>query len=105
MENRLLHVAMTQAIQAADFKARLPHLKLLDIRTPDEIADFNLGGLFITMDVLLEKLDLLSAWQNEEFVVLCYTGLQSKVATTILHKKGFTQARNLEGGLEAYLSL
>ena len=43
--------------------------------------------------------------QNEEIIVVCYTGLQSFAAQAILSKRGFTNIKNLDGGLEAYLSL
>jgi rhodanese-related sulfurtransferase len=96
---------MSNTISSQEFKDRLSELTILDIRTPDEIADFPIGGITILFEELMERLDLLEPYKNQELVVVCYTGLQSKIACTILKKRGFLFIKNLEGGLEAFLSL
>jgi len=80
-------------------------LHLLDVREPDEFAEFNLGGRNIPTDQLPERLQELSDWQNEEIVVVCYYGALSNYASRYLRGRGFDGAKNVEGGLEAYLSL
>ncbi len=96
---------MLNTISPQEFKDRLAELSILDIRTTDEIEDFPIGGICVLFDELMERLDLLEPYKNQELVVVCYTGLQSKIACTILKKRGFSHIKNLEGGLEAYLSL
>jgi adenylyltransferase/sulfurtransferase len=86
-----------------EFKQRLSELTILDIRTPYEIEDFDMGGIQIPLDELLLNLSKIESLKNEEIVVICYTGLQSEIACKILAKKGFIKIQNLEGGLEAYL--
>jgi adenylyltransferase/sulfurtransferase len=88
---------------ASDFKAELNHLNLLDIRTPREWDDFNLGGFHVSLDTLSERIDEISKEKN--WVIICYNGTQSLIALRLLKAKGFKNMDHLEGGLEAYLSL
>ena len=90
-------------MKALEFKKRLQNLKILDIRTPYEIEEFDMGGIQIPLDELLLNLGTIEHLKNEEIVVICYTGLQSEIACKILAKRGFTKVQNLEDGLEAYL--
>jgi rhodanese-related sulfurtransferase len=92
-------------IAPEEFKERLKTLTILDIRTPYEIEEFDLGGIQVPLDELLLNIDQLSAFINQEIIVICYTGLQSGIAQKILAKRGFNHIKNLEGGLEAYLNL
>ena len=88
---------------AAEFKAELKNVNLLDIRTSREWDDFNLGGFHISLDTLLERIDEISKEKN--WVIVCYNGTQSLIAMRPLKAKGFTHIDHLEGGLEGYLSL
>jgi rhodanese-related sulfurtransferase len=92
-------------MSAEEFKNRLSTLTILDIRTPYEIEEWDLGGIQIPLDELLLNLGLIDSLKNQEIVIICYTGLQSKIAQKILEKRGFTNLKNLEGGLEAFLAL
>lgn len=85
------------------FKNRFPDLNILDIRTPYEIEEFDMGGMQIPLDELLLNLETIAHLKNQEIVIICYTGLQSEIACKILGKRGFSNVQNLEGGLEAYL--
>ncbi|MFM1780009.1 MAG: hypothetical protein RJB49_303 [Bacteroidota bacterium] len=88
---------------AAEFKADITQVNLLDIRTPREWDDFNLGGFHVPLDVLLGRIDEIS--RDKNWVIICYNGTQSLIALRLLKAKGFTKIDHLEGGLEAYLSL
>ena len=92
-------------ITPKEFKDRLPELTILDIRTPYEIEELDLGGMQIPLDELLGNVEQIEHLKNQEVIIICYTGLQSKIAQKILEKKGFKKLRNLEGGLEEYLAL
>jgi rhodanese-related sulfurtransferase len=89
-------------ISAKEFKENLSALSLLDIRTPRERADFDLGGIHIPLDDLLARISELNTSIN--YTVICYNGTQSQIACRLLAAKGY-QAQNVTGGLEAYLSL
>jgi rhodanese-related sulfurtransferase len=92
-------------MKAQEFKNRLPDLTILDIRTPYEIEELDMGGIQIPLDELLLNLEKIEHLKNQEILIICYTGLQSEIACKILKKRGFSKIENLEGGLEAYLSL
>ncbi len=90
------------SISANEFKETLSALSLLDIRTSRERADFDLGGIHIPLDDLLSRVEELNP--DLLYTVICYNGTQSQIACRLLNAKGF-QAQNVDGGLEAYLSL
>ena len=108
---KLLHTSYILppiAVSAEEFKRHLDKkeiLNLVDVRTPREVEDFNLGGIHIPMDELLLRIDQIEHLQNQELILICGTGLLSGIAVKILTKKGFKHVHNLEGGIEAYLSL
>lgn len=91
-----------QSISANDFKEHLSALSLLDIRTPRERVDFDLGGIHIPLDDLLTRIQELNP--TILYTVICYNGTQSQIACRLLTAKGYL-AQNVTGGLEAYLSL
>ena len=92
-------------ISPKEFKERFPMLTILDIRTPYEIEEIDMGGIQIPLDELLMDIKQIEHLKNQEVIIICYTGLQSKIAQKILEKNGFKHLKNLEGGLEAYLAL
>ena len=92
-------------ITPKEFKDRFLDLIILDIRTPYEIEEFDLGGIQIPLDELLLNFEQIEHLKNQEIIIVCFTGLQSKIAQKILEKRGFQHLRNLEGGLEAFLNL
>ncbi|MES2520211.1 MAG: rhodanese-like domain-containing protein [Bacteroidota bacterium] len=92
-------------ISPQEFKERLSELTILDIRTPYEIEEFDMGGFQIPLDELLLSLEKIESLKNQEIIIICYAGLQSEIACKILTKRGFLNLRNLAGGLEAYLTL
>jgi len=90
-------------ISAQAFKQNLDALSVLDIRTQREWDDFNVGGIHIPLDDLLGRINEITP--ENSYTLICYNGTQSHIACQILAAKGFKNCRNLEGGLEAFLSL
>ena len=90
-------------ISAQAFKQNLDALSVLDIRTQREWDDFNVGGIHIPLDDLLARINEISP--KNKYTLICYNGTQSQIACQILTAKGFQNCQNLEGGLEAFLSL
>ena len=90
---------------ATEFKKRFSELTILDIRTPYEIEEFDLGGIQIPLDELLLDINKIEHLKSQEIVIICYTGLQSEIACKILSKRGFLNVQSLEEGLEKYLNL
>ena len=85
-----------------EFKNNIKNLSILDVRTSREWEDFNLGGCHIPLDQLLDRIHEINKSTN--YAVICYNGTQSSIACRLLTAKGF-EIDNLEGGLEAYLSI
>jgi adenylyltransferase/sulfurtransferase len=91
------------SISAQAFKENLDAIAVLDIRTQREWDDFNVGGIHIPLDDLLQRINEISP--ENKYTLICYNGTQSQIACQILSSKGFKNCQNLEGGLEAFLSL
>jgi adenylyltransferase/sulfurtransferase len=91
------------SISAQAFKQNLDALAVLDIRTQREWDDFNVGGIHIPLDDLLARINEISP--ENKYTLICYNGTQSHIACQLLSAKGFKKCQNLEGGLEAFLSL
>jgi len=92
-----------KGISAQAFKQNLDALSVLDIRTQREWEDFNVGGIHIPLDDLLARINEISP--ENSYTLICYNGTQSHIACQILAAKGFKNCQNLEGGLEAFLSI
>jgi len=76
-------------------------LQLIDVRTPEE---FEIGTLpnarNIELDHLRERLGELD--QTLPVVLFCQIGMRGYLAYRILKQQGFTQVKNLTGGLKTY---
>lgn len=78
-------------------------INLVDVREPDERAAFNIGGEFIPLGKIqsmqTEELDDL---KNEEIIFYCRSGNRSGQACLILETMGFTNVKNLVGGMNEW---
>ncbi len=75
---------------------------LLDVREDYERAEFNVGGIHIPLGVLTASFDKLANHKDDEIIVYCRSGKRSGMAQHLLQQSGFTNVRNLEGGMLAY---
>lgn len=75
---------------------------LLDVREGYERAEFNIGGMHIPLGELTASFDKLAIHKDEEIVVYCRSGKRSAMAAHLLGQSGFTNVRNLEGGMLAW---
>lgn len=75
---------------------------LLDVREGYERAEFNIGGMHIPLGELTASFEKLAAHKDEEVVVYCRSGKRSAMAAQLLSQSGFTNVRNLEGGMIAW---
>ncbi len=78
------------------------HFILVDVREPAEHAEFNIGGHLIPMGRFPEAVDHLELYKDEEIVVYCRSGRRSATVQYILQQAGFSNVRNLEGGVLAW---
>ena len=92
-------------ITPAELKERLANGEkpfILDVREDWEYQEQNLGGLNISLGNLPDKLDELEDHKNDEIIVHCRSGARSASAKAFLTQQGFTNVRNLTGGILAY---
>jgi rhodanese-related sulfurtransferase len=82
---------------------------LLDVRESQELAYANLGEgtLLAPMSELaragLEALpDEVTADKHAEIIVFCHHGIRSAQVVAWLQQNGWTNALNMDGGIEAY---
>ncbi|MBN8880269.1 MAG: rhodanese-like domain-containing protein [Chitinophagaceae bacterium] len=92
-----------QTITAEELKARLDageKLNIVDVREPHEHAEFNIGGLLYPLGkVQTMQVDELEPFKDEELIVYCRSGNRSGQACLILDTLGFTNTKNLVGGM------
>ena len=95
---------MSHTITVRELKDRLDKgdkVFLLDVREPHEYSIARIeGSVLIPLGELpssLEKLD-----QDAEIVALCKMGMRSADAVMFLLQQGFTNVKNLVGGIDAW---
>jgi len=76
---------------------------LVDVREPHEHADFNIGGVLHPLGRILQAdVDELESMRDREVVIYCRSGNRSGQACHMLEAMGFTNVRNLVGGMLAW---
>jgi rhodanese-related sulfurtransferase len=75
---------------------------LLDVREDYERDEFNIGGVHIPLGMLTASFDKLAAHKNQEIIVYCRSGKRSAMAQELLRQSGFSNVRNLDGGMLAW---
>lgn len=77
-------------------------LNLIDVREPNEYEADNIGATLIPLGDLPYRLDELEDLQDQEVIVHCRSGKRSEMAQQILEQNGFSNVRNVIGGMLAY---
>lgn len=93
---------MSTDISVIELKKRLDageKINLIDVREQFEYDEFNLGGELIPLGTLPGKLEDLETMRDEEVIVHCRSGARSGTAKIFLTQSGFTNVRNLIGGV------
>ena len=75
---------------------------LLDVREAYERDEFNIGGIHIPLGDLMASFDKLASHKEDEIIVYCRSGKRSAMATQLLTQSGFSNVRNLTGGMLAW---
>jgi rhodanese-related sulfurtransferase len=82
-------------------EAQPNHPVLIDVREPWEFALCKIAGsLLIPLNQLNEAINDMDPQQ--ETVMICHTGVRSRVAGNHLQRYGFTKIYNLSGGVHAW---
>lgn len=71
----------------------------IDVREPHEYTEFNLDAQLIPLGTLPLRLNEFEDHKNEEIVVHCRSGARSGQARAFMMQAGFTNVRNLLGGV------
>lgn len=98
-----------QEITVTEVKQRLDageKLNIIDVREPDEFAEVNMGGKLVPLGKILSlQTDELEDLKDEEVIMQCRSGKRSLQAGMMLETMGFSNVKNLTGGIMAWLEL
>lgn len=90
-------------ITAEEVKARIEageKLNIVDVREPHENIEFNIGGTLVPLGkIQTMQLDDLEEHKDDELIIYCRSGNRSGQACLILEMAGFTNVKNLAGGM------
>ena len=97
-----MNLQISPAELAEKFRAaERPHL--LDVREQEEHDFVALAGsTLIPLNELGARIDEISDWREKEIVVYCHHGIRSLNAIAQLRHFGFTNLRNLAGGIDRW---
>lgn len=95
-----------QPISVEELKARIDAgeaLNLLDVREPGEHAEFNIGGTLLPLGkIMTMQFDEIEPWKDQEVICYCRSGNRSGQGCLILETAGFSNIKNLTGGMMAW---
>ena len=98
-----------QQITVEELKKRLDageQLNIIDVREPHEYAEYNMGARLIPLgNILSMQTDELEDYKTEELIVHCRSGPRSAQACLFLETMGYSNCKNLEGGILAWREL
>ncbi len=78
-------------------------LNLVDVREPHENAEFNIGGtLYPIGKIQSMQIEDIEDLKEEEVILYCRSGNRSGISAAILDQLGFTNTKNLVGGMLAW---
>jgi rhodanese-related sulfurtransferase len=78
-------------------------LHVIDVREPNEYAEYNIGGQLIPLGKILGmQLDDIDDLKNEELIIHCKMGGRSMQACMFLEQVGYTNVVNVTGGVMAW---
>jgi len=93
-------------ISPEEVKSRLEKgekLNLIDVRQPDETEEYNIGGIALPLgniqNMQTEEIDGL---KDEEVIFYCRSGNRSGIAAMTMDQMGFSNTKNLIGGMLAW---
>lgn len=76
------------------------NLNLVDVREADENAEFNIGGILLPLEKIQNlEFDDIEELKDQEIIFYCRTGNRSTQACLFLEMTGFTNCKNLAGGM------
>ena len=93
-------------ISVEELKSRMDageKLNLLDVRQPEETAEFNIGGIAFPLGkIQTMQTEDIENLKDEEVICYCRSGNRSGIAALVLEQLGFSNVKNLTGGMLAW---
>jgi rhodanese-related sulfurtransferase len=78
-------------------------LNLVDVREPYENAEFNIGGKLLPLGKIQSmQIEDIEDLRDKEVILYCRSGNRSGIAAVTLDHMGFTNTKNLTGGMLAW---
>jgi len=74
----------------------------IDVREAYEHQEFNIGGDLVSLGHVMDSIESMEEHKNDEIVVYCRSGSRSAMAQSLLESAGFSNVRNLTGGVLAW---
>lgn len=89
-------------ITVQELKQRMDNgeeLNLFDVREEWEFDEFNIDAVLIPLPQLPYRINEIEDLKNEEVILHCRSGGRSGQAKEFLKQRGFTNVRNVLGGM------
>lgn len=77
-------------------------LTIIDVRELHEYEEYNIGAQLIPLGDIPYKMDEFDHLKHEEIIIHCRSGNRSGNAKLFMMENGFTNVRNLLGGMNAW---
>ncbi|TAF66129.1 MAG: rhodanese-like domain-containing protein [Cytophagales bacterium] len=94
-----MDITAKELIERMDKKEKL---NILDVRETWEYEEQNIGATLIPLGEIADRVAEIEAWKEEEVIVHCRSGKRSATAQKFLESQGFSNVRNLIGGILQY---
>jgi rhodanese-related sulfurtransferase len=75
---------------------------LIDVREKYEDEEFNIGGKLIPLGEIMGALEDLEEFKGKEIIIHCRSGKRSAMAQQLMLQAGFSDVKNLAGGVLAW---
>jgi len=93
-------------ISIEEVKERLDtgeNLHLIDVREPHEREEFNIGGIHLPLGKIQSmQTEDIEDLKDEEVIFYCRSGNRSMMAAIMMEQMGFSNTKNLAGGMLAW---
>lgn len=100
-ESQELENAMQISPRAVAEQLGNNHVKLLDIRSPEEYEIAHIDGSVLVTESLIRE--IIETWPKETLIVThCHHGIRSLDAAAYLAGHGFSQVKSMTGGIDAW---
>ena len=75
---------------------------LIDVREKYEYEEFNIGGKLIPLGEIMGAIEDLEEFKGKEIIIHCRSGKRSAMAQQLMLQAGFSDVKNLAGGVLAW---